>query len=84
MALTMGEKRICNSAKFVDVHFHASIPLDGQKTGASTELGYDFDLANDGFVERSERSKNVLATRKRVTYPLPLAGTFQSRAIFTA
>ena len=25
-----------------------------QKTGASTELGYDFDLANDGVVERSE------------------------------
>src|SRR5215471_19396281 len=25
-----------------------------RKTGASTELGYDFDLANDGFVERSE------------------------------
>jgi len=25
-----------------------------RKTGASTELGYHFDLANDGFVEGSE------------------------------
>jgi len=39
-----------------------------RKTGASTELGYDFDLANDGFVERSEvLSRNPVL---QVIFPL--------------